>query len=200
MYGFLIPQNYVQAVQIDRDNKNTKWRDCAKLELNQINEYDTFIDKGPDWKPPNDYKKINVHLVYTVKHDGRHKARLVAGGHLTGVPVESVYSSVVSLRGVCMLAFIAELNGQQVWATDIRNVYLESYTKEKVYIKARVEFGDRAGHYLIISKALYGPKSSGLRWHERLANVLRSMGFFPSKAEADIWMRDKGNHYKYIAV
>ena len=25
------------------------------------------------------------------------------------------------------------------------------------------------------------------------------MGFFPSKAEDDIWMRDKGDHYKYIA-
>ena len=58
MYGFLIPQNYAQAVQIDRDNKNTKWQDCTKLELNQINEYDTFIDKGKDWKPPDDYNNI----------------------------------------------------------------------------------------------------------------------------------------------
>jgi len=26
------------------------------------------------------------------------------------------------------------------------------------------------------------------------------MGFFPSKAEKDIWMHDKGDHYEYIAV
>jgi hypothetical protein len=26
------------------------------------------------------------------------------------------------------------------------------------------------------------------------------MGFFPSKAEKDIWMRDKGDHYEHIAV
>ena len=26
------------------------------------------------------------------------------------------------------------------------------------------------------------------------------MNFFPSKAEADIWMRDMGDHYEYIAV
>ena len=58
-----------------------------------------------------------------------------------------------------------------MWATDIGNTYLESYIKEKVYIKAGAEFGDRAGHYLVISKALYGLKSSGLRWHERLANI-----------------------------
>ena len=38
-----------------------------------------------------------------------------------------------------MLTFIAELNGQQVWATDIGNAYLELYTKEKVYIKLKRE-------------------------------------------------------------
>jgi hypothetical protein len=26
------------------------------------------------------------------------------------------------------------------------------------------------------------------------------MGFFPSRAEPDIWMRSKGDHYEYIAV
>ena len=30
--------------------------------------------------------------------------------------------------------------------------------------------------------------------------LLREMGFFISKAEPDIWMRDKGDHYEYIAV
>jgi hypothetical protein len=56
-----------------------------------------------------DYKKRD--LVYAVKHDGRHKARLVAGGHLTETPVDSVYSSVVSLRGIRIITFISELNG-----------------------------------------------------------------------------------------
>ena len=29
------------------------------------------------------YHKIKVHLVFAVKFDGRHKARLVADGHIT---------------------------------------------------------------------------------------------------------------------
>jgi len=53
---------------------------------------------------------------------------------------------------------------------------------------------------LIISKALYGLHSSGLRWSERLADVLREMGFFTSHCEKDIWIRDMGDHYEYIAV
>ena len=200
MYGFQVPRNYQQALELDKANGNTKWQDCTLLELGQIDEYKTFIDKGIGYRPGPDYKRINVHLVYAVKHDGRHKARLVAGGHLTETPIDSVYSSVVSLRGIRLLTFIAELNGLECWATDIGNAYLESYTKEKVYIVAGPEFGDREGHTLIISKALYGLRSSSLRWSERLADVLRDMGFFPSKAEADIWMRKVDDHYEYIGV
>jgi len=139
-------------------------------------------------------------MVYAVKLDGQHKACLVAGGHLTETPVDSVYLSVISLRGIRLLTFVSELNELEVRATDIGNTYLESYTQEKVYIIAGPEFGDRQGHTLAFHKALYGLKSSGLRWHERLSDVLRDMGFIPSKAKCDIWMRDCGDHYEYIAV
>jgi len=87
-----------------------------------------------------------------------------------------------------------------VWATDIGNAYLESYTQEKVCIIAGPEFGGKQGHTLVIGKALYGLKSSGLRWHEHLFDALPDMGFIPSKAERNIWMRDCGDHYEYIAV
>ena len=200
MYGFLVPRNHDQAMELDRQNGNTRWKDAETVELKQIDDYKSFLDKGKGYNPGPDYKKIRVHMVYAVKHDGRHKARLVAGGHLTETPIDSVYSSVVSLRGIRILTFIAELNDLEVWCTDVGNAYLESYTKEKVYIVAGPEFGELEGHVLIIQKALYGLKSSGLHWHEQFADVLRDAGFIPSKAESDIWMRDKGDHWEYIAV
>jgi hypothetical protein len=47
--------------------------------------HQTFIDKGhhTNTKTPDGYKKIRVYLVFDVKHDGHHKARLVADRHLT---------------------------------------------------------------------------------------------------------------------
>jgi hypothetical protein len=56
------------------------------------------------------------------------------------------------------------------------------------------------GHYLIIVKALYGLRMSGLRWHERFTNCLCNEGFSPCKAEPDIWMRLNGNLYEYDAT
>jgi hypothetical protein len=96
--------------------------------------------------------------------------------------------------------FMAELNNLEFWATDIGNAYLEALTAEKVYIIAGPEFGELEGHALVISKALYGLRSSGARWHDRFADCMSELGFFPCKAEPDIWMRKSENTYEYIAV
>jgi hypothetical protein len=74
----------------------------------------------------------------------------------------------------------------EIWGANVGNAYLEAKTKEKVYIVAGPEFGPLEGHTLLIDKALYGLRSSGLCWHQRFADVLRDMRFTPSKAEADI--------------
>ena len=162
-FGFCIPMNYEQALKLDERNNNHKWRDCTQLEVTQLNEYETFTDLGKDGSPPKGYKKISAHFVYDVKHDGRHEARYVADGHKTDIPLESVYSGVVTLRGLRMVVFLAELNGLDLWATDIGNAYLEVRTKEKVYIIAGGNFGDKEGHIMIIHKVLYGLRSSELR-------------------------------------
>jgi hypothetical protein len=107
---------------------------------------------------------------------------------------------VVSLRELCTVLFLAELNGLESWTTDIGNAYLEAETKEKVYIVAGPEFGDLERHILVIHKALYGLRTSGKRWGERLGDCLWSMGFQPCKAEPDIWLRRKGDFYEYIAT
>jgi hypothetical protein len=103
--------------------------------------------------------------------------------------LDRVYSEVVSLRGIRTLIFLAELNKLDTWATYIGNAYLEAITCEKLFIIADPEFGEQQGHILIIYTALYGLRTSGLQWHGRFANVLRSLGFNPCVAEPDIWMR-----------
>ena len=139
-------------------------------------------------------------MIYAVKHDGQHKARLVTNGHLTNTPVDSVYSSVVSLRGLGRVIFLGELNDLLIWTTDVGNTYLDARTKEKVYIIAGSEFGEIEGHTLIILKALYGLRSSDLSWYERFADTLYNMNFRTTKVEDDIWARHNGNVYEYIAT
>ena len=84
---------------------------------------------------------------------------------MTDTPVDSIYSGVVSIPGIRLVTFIAELNGLELWATDIGNAYLESVTKEKVAFVAGPEFREYEGHTFIILKAQYGLKRLGRQWH-----------------------------------
>jgi hypothetical protein len=51
-YGFEVPRTYEKALRLDKWNCITLWGDAATLELTQIDDYSTFIDKGhhtPQW-------------------------------------------------------------------------------------------------------------------------------------------------------
>ena len=184
------------------------WQDAMDLELSQIHEYKVIKDTGKAQLhngkavTPDGFQKIRVHFVYAVKHDGRFKARLVADGHLTKEPVESIYSGVVSLRSLRMVVFLSQLNDLELWGADVGNAYLKAYTDEKLCIIAGPEFKELQGHLLIMIKALYGTHSGGARWHDRLFDILQELKFKPSKADPDAWMRPEpgGTCYEYIAV
>ena len=210
-FGHLVPRDYTHALEIDKSNGNSKWYDATQLEMNQINDYQVFKDYGKAQlcpknrkatNGPKNYQQIRVRLIFAVKHDGRHKARLVAGGHLTPEPVESIYSGVVSLRSLRITIFLSVLNKLELWGADIGNAYLEATTDEKVFIVAGPEFEELQGHILIIYKALYGLKSSGLRWSQKLHDIMIDIGFQPSRADPCVWLRPnvKENHYEYIAI
>ena len=127
MFGYLIPRNYMEAMQFDSENKNSRWYDAIKIEMESMLEYKVFkkwdkviLDKHKRvMNSPKDYHRIKVHLVFAVKFDGRHKARLVADGHLTPEPAENIYSGVVSLRNLRLVIFLGKLNNLDIWGDDI---------------------------------------------------------------------------------
>ena len=83
MFGYLIRRNYMEAMQFDSENKNSKWNDAIKLEMDSMREYKVFkkwnkaiLDKHKKvMNPPIGYHRIKVHLEYAVKFDGRHKGQ-----------------------------------------------------------------------------------------------------------------------------
>ena len=137
---------------------------------------------------------------FACKHDRHHKARLVAGSHLTPDPIDSIYSGVVSTRSLRLSIFLAKLNNMKVWGADIGNAYLEPTTKEKLYIVAGPEFEELQGCILVIHKALYGLECSGLRWSQRIHDIMLQLSFKPSKADPCVWLREVKDIYEYIVT
>ena len=204
MFGYLIPSNYMEAMQFDSENKNSKWYDAIKLEMESISEYKVFkkwdkaiLDKHKKVKnPPKGYHGIKVHLVFAVKFDGRHKARLVADGHLTPEPIENIYSGVVSLRNLRRVIFLGKLNNLELWGADIGNAQLEAFTDEKLYIVACPEFQELEGYILIFLKALYGLKSSGKRWAEVIHGILSdTIPTRNGRELGEIWVSKVGTNF-----
>jgi hypothetical protein len=159
-YGVQVPRNHREAMKLDEKAGNTMQADAEALEIGQLAAYNTFEDAGLGTPIPDGYTSIPVHLVYDVKHNGRHKAHMVAGSHRT-----SVYSGGMTLAGIKTVTFLAKLNGLDLWCINIGNAYLERYTKEKVAFIAGLEFGELEGHTPFIVKVFNGLRSSGARWH-----------------------------------
>ena len=79
------------------------------------------------------YMEIKCHMIFDVKmgENFRRKARMVAGGHVTEVPSNLTYSSVVSRDSVRIALTIAALNDLDILACDIQNAYLTAPCREK---------------------------------------------------------------------
>ena len=159
---------------MDTQSGTDFWRKAIEKEMKNVMPAFEFRDNDV---VPIGYKLIDCHMIFDIKTDLTRKARLVAGGHQTEVPTESVYSSVVSRDSVRIAFTIAALNGLDVLAADVQNAYLNAPTKERCYTIAGPEFGpDNVGRPVLIVRALYGLRSSGARWRDHLASTLRDAG------------------------
>ena len=198
-FGVQVPRSVKHALDLDKKNGNNLWKEAILKELKQLDDFKVFRSFD-DNDNIEEFQKLPYHMVFDVKFDLRRKARLVVGGdHQTG-PKDESYSGVVSLTAIRILFLLATMNKLHLWAADIGNAFLNGITRDKLYIIAGPEFGNRQGTRLVLYKSIYGARASCARFHEHLSEKLLQMGFKPSKADPDLWIRDKGTHYEYIGL
>jgi hypothetical protein len=87
--GFEVPKDYQHAVRLDERAVNTKWQDSTKVEMTQLDDYNTFNDYGHPGRPPGKYK-VRVHQLCN-------SGTLVDGGANGGVAGADL--RVVSMTG-----------------------------------------------------------------------------------------------------
>ena len=204
-YGVEVPKDVKHALELDRKNGNTFWRDAIAKEMGSLEALKVFeiLDRGKG--PPKGYQMIPMWIIFDVKMNLTRKARLVAGGHVTKTPVHDCYCSVASRQSVRLAFLAATLNDLDLVMIDVSNAFVNANCRELVCAKAGPEFGEYEGCIVLIVKALYGLRSSGSAWHSQFSDHLRSMGFTPSLSDMDMWMRrqqrpDDTEYYEYLVV
>ena len=205
-FGIRIPKNVKQARELDADDSTglTLWWDAILKEMRNVRiAFEEFA--GTEQEIPPGYQYVDCHMIFDIKmgENFRRKARMVAGGHQTVTPAALTYASVVSRDSVRICLTIAALNGLKVLACDIQNAYLTAMCREKIWTIAGPEFGSDAGKIMLITRALYGLKSSGAAFRALLSEVIWDLGYRPSRADPDVYMRpavkpDGSKYWEYV--
>ncbi|MEM7375851.1 MAG: reverse transcriptase domain-containing protein, partial [Bacteroidota bacterium] len=202
-FGIRIPKSIKEAMMLDKLNGNTKWADSIEVELRALyEEHKCFKTVKNKSELPKEYKYVPLLWVFAVKFDLRHRARCVAGGHVTEDLEFDIYSGVVDFETIRIALVAAILTQLEILAADISSAYIQAITIEKIYTIAGPEWAvlGLEGTILIVYKALYGLKASGAMWHRKLADNLREMGFKPCTVDHDFYIRDMKTHYEYLGV
>jgi hypothetical protein len=145
-YGIRIPDRTKSFAECDEENGNTAWADANQLEIDLLEAFKAFKDHGEFTQEKADvliakgYQYIRMQMIYDAKHDGRQRARFVAGGHMTKADGSNSYSSVVSLRTLRLAMLLGELNRLKIKVGDITSAYSMALTQELVFFKAGPEF------------------------------------------------------------
>jgi hypothetical protein len=203
-YGIEIPTSVENAMEIDRSNNNTFWKNALAKEMTEVGVAFEVLEE--DMKAPIGWSKVTGHLVWDVKMDFTRKARWVLDGHRTPNPIGSTYAGVVSRDSIRIAFTYAALNGVDVFAADIRNAYLQAPSSQKDYIFCGPEFGiENVGKVALIRRALYGGKSAGKACRNHLRSCMRHLDFTSCLADPDVWMRpakrsDGSDYYECILL
>ena len=82
---------------------------------------------------PTGHQFVQCHMVFDVKmEDFRHKATLVAGGHMTKALATIMYASIVSRETFRITIMIGALNDLKVKSGNVLNAYVQAPVAEKV--------------------------------------------------------------------
>ncbi len=157
--------------------------------------------------PPVGWTKVTGHLIFDVTMLLERKARRMLHGHLTETPETiSTYAGVVSPESIRIVLTYAALNGLDVWASNIRNAYIQAPSSRKDYIICGPEFAlENVGKDALICQAVYGGKTARRDYRNHLHECMEHLTFQSCRADPGVWMlqaakTDGSYHRKYVLL
>ena len=155
-------------------------------------------------KPPLGANVMDSMWVYDIKWDGegnriKDKARLVGKGYTQqlGVDYNETWAGVTHLESVRMTAAIAAKFDLKLWRIDFVGAYLNSVTKEDIYMKQPEGFVE-PGHEDYVCKlihTIYGTMQGAHDWYETLTNTYDKLGYTTSRADPCVRYKANGDEY-----
>ncbi len=191
-----IPQSYRHAMSTNPD----RWMAPMQIEM------DTLRAKHM-WdlvKPPPGTNIMDSMWVYDIKWDGegnqiKDKARLVGKGYMQqlGIDYNETWAGITRLKLVRITAAIAAKLNLKLWQIDFIGAYLNSLTKEDIYMKqpegfVQPRFED---HVCKLIHMIYGTMQGAHDWYETLTNTYNKLGYTTSRADLCVRYKKEDGRY-----
>ena len=191
-----IPKSYRHAMATDPE----RWTTAMEAEMENLKTKRTWDLV----KPPPDANIMDSMWVYDIKWDGegnriKDKARLVGKGYTQhfGIDYNETWAAVTRLESVRMTAAIAAELDLKLWRIDFVGAYLNSLTKEDIYMRQPEGFVE-AGYEDYAAKLLhtiYGTMQGGHDWYETLCTTYDDLGYTTSRADPCVRFKKENGDY-----
>ena len=142
--------------------------------------------------------------IYDIKWDGegnriKDKARLVGKGYTQqlGVDYNEMWAGVTHLESVRMTAAIGAKYDLKLWWIDFVGAYLNSLTKEDVYMKQPEGFIEPGyeDHVCKLVHTIYSTMQGGNNWFWTLDTTYHKLGYTTSRTDPCVRYKKEGKKY-----
>jgi Reverse transcriptase (RNA-dependent DNA polymerase)/GAG-pre-integrase domain/Integrase core domain len=191
-----IPRSYKEAMSTDP----ARWMAAMDTEMATLKAKNT-------WElvvPPPDANIMDSMWIYDIKWDGqgnriKDKARLVGKGYTQrfGVDYNETWAAVARLESVRMTAAVAAKLDLKLWRLDFVGAYLNSTTKEDIYMKQAegfIELGFE-DHVAKLLHTIYGTMQGGHDWYETLCTTYDDLDYTTSRADPCVRTKEVDGNY-----
>ena len=165
------PSTFNEAIN---STESQKW----KAAMNH--EFESLI-KNKTWDlvdPVSDKQIISVKWVYSIKEDGRYRARLVARGfEQKDKSVFDCYAPVTCMDSVRLFFSLAASMDMTIIQFDVSCAFLNGSITGEVYICQPPGFDDGSGRICKLNRGLYGLRDSPKSWNILFDQTARNFGF-----------------------
>ena len=192
--------------QIPRSYRHAMATDPNRWTIPMCTEMETLKAKHT-WdlvKPPPGVNIMDSMWIYNIKWDGegtriKDKARLVGKGYTQqlGVDYNETWAGVTRLESVQMTAAVAAKHDLKLWRIDFVGAYLNSLTKEDIYMKQPEGFIE-PGYDDYVCKlvhTIYGTMQGGHDWYETLGGTYDKLGYKTSRANPCVRIKKEAENY-----
>src|SRR5277367_6413321 len=191
-----IPRSYKHAIATDPD----RWMVPMRVEMDTLKTKHTWDLV----KLPHGANVMDSMWVYDIKWDGegnriKDKARLVGKGYTQqlGIDYNETWAGVTRLESVRMTAAVAACLNLKLWRIDFVGAYLNSLTKEDIYMKQPEGFID-PGYEDCVCKlvhTIYGTMQCAHDWYETLSKTYHDLGYTTSRADPCVRFKKENRNY-----